>query len=699
MGINSTTLKLSTMIDDLIGNRAGDTVRVTLSNLGLLLAGGGTLASAERMIAVEGLLADLVLDLGPIHASVAAGLSATIAGQQFRVQSADPDVSYSVYLHAASNTGTLIAAVPAPAVLSTIMADVAAAVTGKAAGVPDIESLAGVPIILDAAEAPVMTAGPQGLDFIPAPGLKARILDALDTPETLLGAVILEDGTGTPVMTATPTGINLRPSLELRAALAAEIPGAPSGAIWPVRLEDGRLQVCQITETGLLDVKQQAPFAVEVNPIHWVNEPFWVYPGPLDLMLITGQSLVGGARYTAAELAAGQIADLRVDALTYHWSTMTGYISWNTPWIGIAAVGEIDYIVKSIWNRAAEDLPQATPATVLGDVINRHRALTGAPRRTQIMMGINNPGTDIDRLDNDPATGPETTVQNWSNIQYFLPRAKAHAAAQGYEITTRWHLFDHGTADRFALEGEYYPKLVDYLADLDALYAANGLAAPRHLITQAGGYPYSGEPGYNHPWEVKLDQLRLAREGRAILACPHYPWEVGDDKVHPVARAVVHWAEIAARAIAEVEAGRPWTCLAPRLVEKTAGQIVLEFDTRPDEALAFNAQKYTAGCTAYGFEVVGALTTMTPPGFSSAGQVRAPIPISSVKITARNRVTIACDTTAAVQVKYAMQTQDMSANTDPYTSHRGLLRTDYGWPASYDGTQLYRWVPGFKLAL
>ena len=193
MGINSTTLKLSTMIDDLIGNRAGDTVRVTLSNLGLLLAGGGTLASAERMIAVEGLLADLVLDLGPIHASVAAGLSATIAGQQFRVQSADPDVSYSVYLHAASNTGTLIAAVPAPAVLSTIMADVAAAVTGKAAGVPDIESLAGVPIILDAAEAPVMTAGPQGLDFIPAPGLKARILDALDTPETLLGAVILED--------------------------------------------------------------------------------------------------------------------------------------------------------------------------------------------------------------------------------------------------------------------------------------------------------------------------------------------------------------------------------------------------------------------------------------------------------------------------------------------------------------------------
>ena len=76
-------------------------------------------------------------------------------------------------------------------------------------------------------------------------------------------------------------------------------------------------------------------------------------------------------------------------------------------------------------------------------------------------------------------------MQNWSNIQYFLPRAKAHAAAQGYEITTRWHLFDHGTADRFALEGEYYPKLVDYLADLDALYAANGLAAPRHLITRA----------------------------------------------------------------------------------------------------------------------------------------------------------------------------------------------------------------------
>lgn len=127
MGIRSTTLDPSNLIDELIGNRAGGTVKISLTNLGLLLSSGGSLASADRVAELEGLLGDLVLDLGPIHPTVAAGLAATSAGQQFRVASADADVSYSVYLHAAGATGTLIAEVPAPAVLSSIMG----AVTGK----------------------------------------------------------------------------------------------------------------------------------------------------------------------------------------------------------------------------------------------------------------------------------------------------------------------------------------------------------------------------------------------------------------------------------------------------------------------------------------------------------------------------------------------------------------------------------------
>lgn len=727
-GYKTTDLPETALADEFLVNRGGSTARMKFDAIGTQLAASGPIAEG---IAQQSARIDQIEIDGGVYETVLSGITHTLPGAQFRVASSDPEVSYRIYRHDPGQVATLVleapsvtalssrapldspdltgipkAPTPAPGTNSTQIANtefVMGLVGTSLENIADrTETVEGHDVIVDDAGQALMRAGSSGLDFIPSDATAARVLSKVAVAETMTGHVLIEDDAGNVLLSADKTGLRFIPAADTRLALNAPISDLPPDAILPRRIDDTRRGFFRVTETGALVEYHEPPFDVTRVNLSDPPLPFWMRPGPLELILATGQSLLGGAGASLSDIAAPE-PPLSRAALAYNLSGQTGYWHPTAPYGGSPASGEITGFVTVEWNRPWPDGEGATPMLVIGDSLPGYRAAIGAPLgQTPLVMTVHAPGTDIDRLDNDPTTGGgDTNILNWSNLEYFMPRAVAHAAATGYTISTKWHLFDHGTADRFALDGEYYPKLLEYLADIDALYVSHGLKPPRHIITQAGGYPYSGEAGYNHPWGVKVDQLRAAQEGRVILACPQYVLQTGTDKVHPLFTQVFVWAETVARCIAELEAGRAWPSLAPRLVSKTATQIVLEFDTRPDEALAFNAQKYTAGCEDYGFDCVGAPITMTPPGFSSSGTVRQPIAISNVSITARNQVTITvADTAQVTQVKYAMQTQDMSSNTDPYTSHRGLLRTTYGWQSRYYPDQtLYRWVPGFRISV
>lgn len=114
-GVTSPNLPTANLIDDLIGNAGGNTVRILPERLAAMLAAVGSLATSERVAALEA----IALDLGPIHPDTTAGLAASADGQQFRVASADPvTVAYHVYQRDSAAVATLIASVPAAAALA-----------------------------------------------------------------------------------------------------------------------------------------------------------------------------------------------------------------------------------------------------------------------------------------------------------------------------------------------------------------------------------------------------------------------------------------------------------------------------------------------------------------------------------------------------------------------------------------------------
>lgn len=114
-GVTTPNLPTANLIDDLIGNAGGNTVRILPERLAAMLASSGFFATSERVAALEA----IALDLGPIHPDTTAGLAASADGQQFRVASADPaTVAYHTYQRDSAAVATLIASVPAAAALA-----------------------------------------------------------------------------------------------------------------------------------------------------------------------------------------------------------------------------------------------------------------------------------------------------------------------------------------------------------------------------------------------------------------------------------------------------------------------------------------------------------------------------------------------------------------------------------------------------
>ncbi|MBC7154484.1 MAG: hypothetical protein H5U19_07735, partial [Rhodobacteraceae bacterium] len=65
-------------------------------------------------------LEDQAFAADPIYPDVASGLAATAIAAQFKVDSADPLIAFTVYEHAGDGTATLIADMPAGSALSNI---------------------------------------------------------------------------------------------------------------------------------------------------------------------------------------------------------------------------------------------------------------------------------------------------------------------------------------------------------------------------------------------------------------------------------------------------------------------------------------------------------------------------------------------------------------------------------------------------
>ncbi|MBT9382234.1 hypothetical protein KM176_00030 [Pseudooceanicola sp. CBS1P-1] len=117
-GVTTTNADPSALVDELLGNREGSTVRVLFEAFvnQLLASGaladldiGNRLTSAEtRVTTLEG----ITFAEAETYADTAAGLAATSEGDFFKVQNADTAILYDVYLHDAGSVATFQKSAP-----------------------------------------------------------------------------------------------------------------------------------------------------------------------------------------------------------------------------------------------------------------------------------------------------------------------------------------------------------------------------------------------------------------------------------------------------------------------------------------------------------------------------------------------------------------------------------------------------------
>jgi hypothetical protein len=133
-GVGTNNLDSVPLSDEVLVNKDGSTGRQKTEDLATQLAGSG--AIAQRLAPLETRATDLEtstvdqetrlagLENGTYaeaipFATTAAGISDTVQGQRFKVDNADPDVAYDVYLHDAGAVATFIESQPSVAALST----------------------------------------------------------------------------------------------------------------------------------------------------------------------------------------------------------------------------------------------------------------------------------------------------------------------------------------------------------------------------------------------------------------------------------------------------------------------------------------------------------------------------------------------------------------------------------------------------
>ncbi|WP_282029233.1 hypothetical protein [Paracoccus marcusii] len=379
---------------------------------------------------------------------------------------------------------------------------------------------------------------------------------------------------------------------------------------------------------------------------------------------VTAAELIERARPGAVLMLAGMQRGDNAPITSIDMPRSQGY-NEAVPATGLVAGTPAPQVVTAVWPMAA--------------ALNEYRAELGLPLVPIVSQTHGVSGIRIEDLDNDPTTGTAGLLTGWNNMRFWHREAARVVREQGKELRVPWQMWVHGTSAKSYALGLYLSQLWAYKDTMQAQLRADGLAGPaRMLVGQPGGNANTASAG--DPWHVADEILQFCEAGGGVLTTPEYAYEIADDNVHPDAHATVQFAEVAARAAAETEAGRIWTIHRPK-VQLMGSTLVLDFDSlRPGEYLArHDAARYAGrGIDQFlGLQVDG--TT-----------------ISDLQIRGR-QVVLTC-AAAPTGVRYAYQKQDMTGSGNRWNAHRGLLRTSDVWMSKLlPGVSLYRWIPSFKI--
>ncbi|TJZ89641.1 hypothetical protein FA743_18080 [Paracoccus gahaiensis] len=238
-----------------------------------------------------------------------------------------------------------------------------------------------------------------------------------------------------------------------------------------------------------------------------------------------------------------------------------------------------------------------------------------------------------------------------------------------------------GEADRSAEPGAYLVALIAHWnrirARLDDLYPRSEKTI---FLMQTAGSDQSHHK--NEQYHPAADQLHFVADRRdAVMVGPVYPSRLSD-YLHPDLHHSRIMGELAAWALREVQAGRPWSIGAPAL-RRDGDRITLDFALREDEALTAH------DLDVYGGQGIDAFLGLEVEG----GQIQSvELDGHALHLTVTGPVT---------QVSYAMQRQNMrEVEGNAHPARRGLIRTTLTRPAVHlADTTLYRWLPSFAVDL
>jgi hypothetical protein len=540
----------------------------------------------------------------------------------------------------------------------------------------------GYALLLDSTGNVLLRATPSGLDFIPSEAVAARLSGSIgDTLATIDGHAMFLDADGNVVMSMRRTGLDFVPSEELLLRLGASSDDAP-GSIYQ-RLDDR-----ERASVGFLTGRGQVEERVAASNRTLLRGTASDANVTVDLITVNGQSLSVGNHFTDRSkiptmtdeddvFVVDGIMDLANEV------TARGWLSRRYDETASSQRGSGTGLAPFRLGYGGGAGPIATAALGACGALNHHRRKAGTLLASVVTVCHGYNGVAIEDIDDRTGTGRgETTV--WDNLVYWYDKAKEALDRIGVGYRVPWHVLVHGTSAKNDYSPSYYNAVLSYMTSFRSHLNGRGIFGDQRLIlTQSSGDADTSSSG--ETWDVKHDQLRLAQEGHAVLAGPLYPFQITDNNVHPDGETTMLFGEMIARAMAEEDAGRPWTTLGPldwRMYEDmdTGEWVALIFlDTRPGEALRTEAgSRYPGGAVPnLGFESFGANIIENPT-------------------VSGNRVTIRLDGPPS-RIRYALQEQDVRSINDGYVAHRGLVRTNYSWKTKWQNVTLYRWVPSFEV--
>ena len=203
-GVTTLNVDPSSTVDQLLGNKEGGTVLISLEDLATMLAAGG--AVAEKIAVIGTNTAEVTTDIldaearlvvletttyaeSKIYDDTTSALAATVIGEQFKVLNTDPDISYDWYEHDADDEALFLVSISSPAALAAFSPAALAAKANQS----DVDALSD-----DTVKYSDGTTGPNFRDHLYAGGGGYLIL-YLPVPLHylyLLSLPLREEGTG-----------------------------------------------------------------------------------------------------------------------------------------------------------------------------------------------------------------------------------------------------------------------------------------------------------------------------------------------------------------------------------------------------------------------------------------------------------------------------------------------------------------------